>query len=405
MLLLPIASGAAQSSQTTVKSLYEADEWFRLRDAVQKSGAPVFYKGAVAAAFNDFTNAEKNLQLVLTSAPGSAEAQRAHLLLTQIYMRAGRYQQALAEVEAAIKSDPEDGNLKNVQAFLRSISDIPAQTVTSRRFSRLHYTMNGGNLFIPVNVNEKGGNYLVDSGANYSLVSESEAKRLGLTISGGQNATIGDASGANVGFRVAVADRLTVGNVHIRHVLFLVVRDDQQPFAGLPEGERGIIGFPIILAFQTMRWNHKGQFEIGFASGERKLATANMYFDGQRAMVEGEFRNRKINMFVDTGAIHTRALPRFAHDFSDFVSEHGTKSSQRVTGIGNSIEVNSLTLPQLSLRINGPEIVLRPATVLLKETDSFFKPCHVWIGMDFLNQAGVVTVDFKAMTFVAGPSR
>jgi hypothetical protein len=59
----------------------------------------------------------------------------------------------------------------------------------------------------------------------------------------------------------------------------------------------------------------------------------------------------------------------------------------------------------MSLRINGPEIVLSPATVLLKNTDSYLEHCHVWIGVDFLNQASVVTLDFNAMTFVLGRSR
>jgi hypothetical protein len=315
-------------------------------------------------------------------------------------MRAGLYKQALNEAEAVLKNKPEDEGLKNIQAFLSSLTSVPAQTVVQRRSTRIHYTMKGGNLFLPVMVNGRPANYLVDTGANYSLISESEAARLGLTISESRAATMGDSSGANIGFRVAVANRLTVGKVQLGHVVFLVMRDDQQPFVDLPEGQRGIIGFPVILAFQTMRWNQKGVFEIGFAPAPRELAAANMYFDGQKIMAEGEFRKRPINMFVDTGAVHTRGLPRLAHEFSDFINEVGTKSSQRVTGVGNSVEVDSLKLPQLPLKITGQEIVLSPATVLLKNTASDLARCHLWIGMDLLNQASVVTLDFKAMRFV-----
>ena len=127
-----------------------------------------------------------------------------------------------------------------------------------------------------------------------------------------------------------------------------------------------------------------------------------MYLDGQKIMAEGEFKKRRINLFVDTGSIHTRGLPRFAHEFSDFINELGTKSSQRVTGVGNSIEVDSVTLPQLPLSINGQEIVLSSASVLLRDTASDLDQCHVWIGIDFLNQASSVTLDFKAMTLVLG---
>jgi hypothetical protein len=40
--------------------------------------------------------------------------------------------------------------------------------------------------------------------------------------------------------------------------------------------------------------------------------------------------------------------------------------------------------------------------VLLKETASDLDQCHVWIGIDFLNQASSVTLDFNAMTMVLG---
>ena len=82
----------------------------------------------------------------------------------------------------------------------------------------------------------------------------------------------------------------------------------------------------------------------------------------------------------------TRTLIRFARDFSGFVNESGKKGSQRVTGVGRSVEVDTMILPELKLRVRGPEVVLRPATVLLKDTVSDLSRCHVWIGMDLLTQ-------------------
>jgi hypothetical protein len=412
-LYVPAVSAVAQRSQTAkaarpafsnsqdtgLKSLYEAREWFKLRGAVQTSDAPAFYRGAVAAAFNDFARAEKNLKLAIKSAPRSEQASAARLLLIQLYMRAGRYRQTLDEVEQALRGSPEDGGLRNARALFGALSQYPEPSVAARRFSRIRYGMQGGNLFLPVEVNGKPGNYLVDSGANFSLISESEAKRLGLTINESRGAKMGDSSGAHVDFRIALADRLTVGNVRLRHVLFFVMRDDQQPFVDLPQGERGIIGFPVLLAFQTVRWNREGVFEIGFAPSAGKHVKPNMFFEGQQVIVEGEFGQSKINIFVDTGATRTRTLPRFAREFSGFVNEFGKKGSQRVTGVGSSVEVESLTLPELRLRIRGPEVMLGPATVLLKDTVSDIRQCHVWIGMDLLNRASVVTLDIKAMTF------
>jgi predicted aspartyl protease len=412
LLSAPITWRSAQVSQATkaaeraavnnqnseLKSLYEAHQWFKLRDAVQATDAPAFYLGAVASVFNDIKQAEKSLQSVIKSAPQSEQAAEARELLINAYMRAALYRRALSETAQALSAKPNDSGLKNARALFSAFSQYPEQSVAEHRFSAIRYQMKDGNLFIPLEVNGKQASYIVDSGANFSLISEAEAKRLGLELRESSGATMGDASGAQIGFRIAVADRLTVGRMRLRHVPFFVMRDDQQPFVDLPSGERGIIGLPVLLAFQSVRWNREGKFEIGFATRATPPLKSNMCFEGAQPIVEAEFRQSKINLFLDTGATHTRVLPLFAREFTAFVNESGKKGSQRVTGVGGSVEVETMTLPELRLRISGPELVLKPAEVLLKETASDLRWSHVWIGMDMLNQARSVTLDFKSMT-------
>ena len=258
--------------------------------------------------------------------------------------------------------------------------------------------MKGGNLFIPVEVNGKSANYIVDTGANFSLIGEAEAKRLGLIIHESGGAKMGDSAGTNVDVRIAVADHLTVGSIRLSNVIFFVARDDQQPFIDLPSGERGVLGMPVFLAVQTLRWKKEGTFEVGFAPGSRNSPISNICFEGANLIIEGEFRQSKINVFLDTGATRTRVLPLFAKEFPNFIEEFGRKSSDRVTGVGNSVEVDAITLPELTFRIRGFDAVLRPAQVLLKDTTSDSRRWHVWGGIDLLNQARVVTLDFGSMT-------
>ncbi len=387
----------ADSQGAKLKSLYEAHQWFKLRDAVQAERASAFYRGVVAAAFNDVKQAEQNLKSFIESQPESEQASDARAILIYIYQRAGRYGQAVAEIEKALAVKPDDAGLKNARALFGALSQYPEQSVVERRFSRIRYRMKGGNLFIPVKVNQKSANYLVDTGANFSLISEAEAKRLGLTIHGSGGSTMGDAAGAAVDIRIAVADQLTIGRIRLRHVSFFVVPDDQQPFVDLPSGERGVLGMPVLLTLQTLRWKQDGTFEVGFAPGSRKGPKANLCFEGSNLITEGEFRRSRINVFLDTGATRTRALPLFAKEFAGFINEFGRKGSDRVTGVGSSVEVDAITLPELTLRINGFDAALRPAQVLLQETTSDSRWWHIWIGLDLLNQARMVTLDLRSM--------
>lgn len=378
-----------------LKSLYDSHQWFKLRDAIRGQKRQTLYYGAVAAAFNDFPNAERILQSVIESGPNES-ADDARGILISLYGRAGRYRQALAQIEKALAVEPDNASLRNIHLFFASLSQAP-QTVAKRRFSRISFTMKAGNMFIPASINGQPADYMVDTGANFSTISETEAKRVGLTVIESTVAAT-DAAGGQARFRIGFADRLNVGDVTLRHVAFLLARDDQEPFVELKPGERGVIGLPVLLAFQTMRWKHDGTFEIAFALNSKPGSKPNMCFEGTQPVIEGEFRQHYINMFFDTGAVHTRFLPQFARDFADFLKEAGRKDSVRVSGIGNQVDVDAITLPELSVRLSAFDATLRPAQILLKETSPDSRWWHVWAGLDLINQAHVVTLDFPNMT-------
>lgn len=378
-----------------LKSLYDTHQWFKLRDAVQAARAPAFYRGAVAYAFNDFTHAQKHLQDVITSAPRSEQASEARGLLIYVYQRAGRYRQAMSQIEELLAAEPDNASLKSARSFFAELSQYPEQSVTERKYSSIRYRRVDGNVFVPLSVDGKSADYILDTGANFSTISESEARRLGLTTH--ESAVQGTvATGAHVAFRTAVAGQLTVGNVRLRHVVFLVAGDDQQPFVDLPAGERGVLGLPVLLALQTMRWSAEGTFESGFRSARSGVRTSNLCFEGADVVTETGFRQSTLNLHLDTGASETVLFPKFAEEFAGVVRESGKKDSRRVTGVGDSVDVDAVSLPLLTLRVGGFDTTLRPAQVLLKDVGSRW--LHGRLGLDLLGQARVVTIDFRSMT-------
>ena len=393
-LVLPLTNTHAQKSDQ-LKKLYDNHDWFQLRQLVRSRNASTFYRGVVAAVSNDVVSAERYLFPVLNSSPASVEAIDAYSLLTQTYMRVGRYRDALAMVEKALKLKPDDEGFKNVHRLLGALGKYSEQSVSSRHSSRVHYTIRDGNLFVPVKVNGQSATALVDTGANFSLISAEEAKRLGLSIRDGAGATLSDSAGTSVDFRLAVAEKFTLGEIELRNTVFFVMRDDQQPFVDLPIGERVIIGMPILLALRSFRFDHRGNFDVGLSIGARR--SANMYFEGSEAIFEGEFRRQRIKIFLDSGATRTRVLRRFAKEFRSFVDEKGTRSSDRITGVGSSMELESKLLPEVKFRVTGTELVLRSAQVVLADSAVNSRWYHVWMGMDLLSQPRSVTINFREM--------
>jgi hypothetical protein len=108
-LLASLCIGA-QKDDTNLKSLYDSHRWFELRDSIRKDGAPAFYEGAVACAFNDVRRCEKRFGDVFNSAPRSDEAVEAHRILASAYFTHGEYKKALVQVDAILALKPTDAD-------------------------------------------------------------------------------------------------------------------------------------------------------------------------------------------------------------------------------------------------------------------------------------------------------
>jgi Aspartyl protease len=386
---------AVDNKRPDLRSLYDAHRWFALRDTVRKTDAPLFYRGAVACVFNDVRQCEKKSKALIRSQPHSEQAHAAHSLLAGVYLRYGQYRKALSQVDEMLVLEPADSDAKSVRPLLAALSSSPDQSIGRRHSSRLSLHREGADFGVPVFINGTPATYTFDTGANLSLLSESEAKRLGLAVRDVES-SMEIMTGARVSLRIAIASEFTVGAFRLKHVAFLVFPDDQPPFNDLPMGERGIIGIPVLLAFQSFSWGSDGSFEI--SAPRRRLAHSDLCFDGQIPVADVQFENRSLSFSLDTGAEVTYLYPPFAAAFPDLVKEQGKKESQKVTGVGSSTQVESSTLPKLQLGVGGIATILQPARILLAQTTAGSKLFDGNLGMDLLTQAQRTTLDFRSMT-------
>jgi predicted aspartyl protease len=378
-------------------SLYVGHHWFQLRDASVGLKMPALYRGALAAAFNQPDAAEKLLRRAINAAPASSDASEARELLVHLFMRTGQYSKAVAAMKEQFSARVDKPATDSDRAAIALLSQLPDMAVTARGASTLQYEMRGANLSVPISINGKPANFVLDTDANMSTLSESEAKRLGVTIFDGTVAVVGVTGGSKSGSRMAVAQDFIIGNFHFKNVAFFIVGDDQEPFVDFPAGKRGIIGMPVILALQTLRWQHDGKIEIGFASLARDLSRANICFNNEDPVTQVEFQHHKLEFVMDTGGEDSELWPPFAKEFAGLLDQVGKKDSTTLTGFEGSKDVEVVTLPEVRFTVGGFNDVLRSASVLKKPTIALSNWYYGRAGMDLLNQAHSATMDFHAM--------
>lgn len=392
LVFLPLTCLAADNDRPDLKSLYDTHQWFELRDSVRKGSTSAFYQGAVACAFNDVRRCERRFQHVFHSAPRSDDAVEAHRILASTYLIHGEYKKALAQVDAILALRPTDEDASGGRPVLAALSDTPDQQVAGRHTavqledSGLSFSMNGVHAA-----------YWFDTGAELSVLTESEAKRFGLRIRP-TSAQVGDVNGTKVNTQIAVADELSIGSIRVEHVAFLVLPDNQPPFNEQSPGSRGLIGLPVLLAFKTFVWGADKSFEIGIKSSQKSALGAALCFDGNRPVAQLTYDKQPLAFVLDTGATNTDLYPPFASAFAQLIHSGTKTDSYKMEGVGGAKYMEAVTLESLQFSIGGFPAVLKSVGVLLKPTTHASRFFAGNLGIDLLQQAHKTTFDFKAMT-------
>jgi predicted aspartyl protease len=312
-----------------------------------------------------------------------------------MHIRKAEFKLALPHLEAMAAHRPESRSLLAGQNLFAHFAGYPEQTVDRFQPSTLVYTMVDGNLFMPAKINGIPAECMVDSGAGISLITESEAKRLGIDHQaepGGPKLYAAD--GNQTRYRVGIASQFETGGFRIANVAFLVLEDHQLQFAG---GRQLALGLPVLLAFRTLAWRADGKLSIGLPGGKRDLGQANLCFDSGDLAAEVSVCGKKIIFLVDTGSGATLLWPPFAKEFTQVIRQSGAIGSTPLHGVSGTAEISSLTLPALKLEIAGFVAELRPAHVLTEPTTPNSQWLSGRLGVDALNQADSVLLDFHAM--------
>jgi predicted aspartyl protease len=378
-------------SATDPQELYRAHRWFELREALTPA-SPLLLRAAVANVFNDRQTAERLLLDIVKSRPRPEFANDAFDMLCQLYSRTGQYARFLTTYREWSSAFPNSPEVLREKENEEKFSGRPDQRNSPRTRARLRHEDEA--FSIPVSIDGKSGEYLFDTGAWQSVVTEPEARRLGLTVREGSH-FITDPSGARVAYRTAVAKEVRIGGMRFNDVSFAVYA--APPWA--PDAEFGIIGMPILIHAGSVKWSKDGSVELGGTLP--RASTPNLVFNASRLLLRADFQDRSGLAILDTGATTTDFNANFASLFADLLERSGKKGTQEISGVGGTQVFESVTLPELTLRIGLKEVALRPANVTLQRNTLIGGNCCLAnVGRDVLTQAQSVSIDFAAMTLL-----
>jgi gag-polyprotein putative aspartyl protease len=382
-------------SSVELKKLYDDHRCFDMRAAVRSPDTPLFYRAVAACNFRESKACRTGLQQVQREDPTSEDAWEATSLLAQVALAEGHYREAETQVSTLLRLRPSDKDAQNAYAFFGGLAAYGDQKLVVRKPGSVPVTQFDGNIGASLTINGHAVAFVFDTGANVSVISAGQARLLGLTVHD-VNAKMNTATGERISFRIASAPTLRLGNVELNNVAFLVVGDDAEPFVEFPEGQRGIVGLPVLLAAQTLRM-HDGVFDVAYKPAAYRRDSANICAYGPTLSVLLTLDGKPMNFALDTGATHTDLYRPFARDFSNLIAAgHNETFTQK--GIGSTEEFPVVDLPPVHFEVAGHPTTLDPARVFMKpsvsgDSDYFYGN----LGMDLLGQGRELSFDFRAM--------
>ncbi len=395
-------SSLAAADMIQLQALTDNNRLFELRRDVQQPGSngadTLLYRGIAASRFGHERDGVELLRTLLATKPDPKMLRRACEEMADAYQRLGLYKEAAETWTEALRltpaGDPEREGNENTQSLMASLSEAPPETIEFGTDVPTKATRNKiGSWNAPVQVNSFTGQWIFDTGAGLSTLSESEAKRMGLAVRESK-AWVGGSTDKRSPLHVAIARDLQFGAARVHNVVFLVLSDESLYLAPVHYQITGILGLPVIRALGRVGISSGGDVQV-HAGVVAQTGPPNLFFDGDSAIVEVDHGQRRLQMHLDTGANVTSLYPSFRDALSREETARLRSKREKMAGAGGAIQIRAEVFPALRFEILGTPVSLKKVSMLPEQPKGESRFRDGVVGMDALWNGFLL--DFDAM--------
>ena len=370
-----------------------------------------YFAGMVA---NRTNHTEESIDLLNKAIPALRKARpdRAKEALDALaddYMKTFRYGDAaqtmddlIAQFAGQFKSAELQGT-KDDAGIARILREAPPQTIERHGVVALKTERNAINSQnVELTVNGVRGPWLLDTGANLSVVTKSFAERLGLQLLPGVSQTQAGLTGIENPLRVALLPTLELGGAILHNVVVMVMEDANLNISlGKTSYQiSGIIGYPVFQALGKITFLQDGEFRAGGADQETERG-ARMFMKGLTPIVQCEVEGKMLPFAFDTGASGTDLLLKYAKTFHA-ETKSWKKAKTKSAGAGGVVHRKVYVQPEVKFGIGGRVATLTKVTIYRSSSVSDHDELYGNLGQDIVAGFQSFTLDFSGMTFRLG---
>jgi hypothetical protein len=370
-----------------------------------------FFEGVLANRANRLDEAAHLLAPLLVErgrplAP--AQAKIAWRTLADTYTKQFRYAQAADTYRQLLErlgpsiSEDERNDADGTRRMVDALRKAPAQTISSAGGFVVPTRRNAVNTIeAPITIAGRLEHWILDTGANISIVTRSKARQLGLTLSRGTT-PVHTFSGAVTDCHLAVIPSLRIGQAELRNVAVLVIEDKDFYIAPARFQMQAILGYPVLAALGRITFHADGRFEARPSIVSTQATGSRLLLEELTPLVVvGTSRGKQL-FRLDTGATNSYLTVRYWYDHQDEFA--GQKQGESQMDGGNGMRtIPSYTAKNVMLDLGGVPVTLRDMTVFARPHAGDSEYAYGHLGQNALAQFRSYTLDFGSMRFNVAP--
>ncbi len=390
-----------------LKQLLESQDYFRLKQNYESKDnqlsdahslyfssiiSKVFNKPEISnSAINQLANKNYNLNDTLLNKLYRAKLEN-HINLYE-YGEAASTSTYIQNHFQSLTDSSDLEMLQNEINIWNALSDTPKQQIIKNSDCTFPmYRDKVGFFNVDMKIGDSTKNFIFDTGANFSAIKRSLVTQLGLTLIEA-DFYITAATGAQVKSDIAIADKLKMGDIICKNVVFLVLNDEDFSFPQVDYYPNGVIGFPVIEALDEIRISKDNLIFV--PKDPVEYTYNNFALDGLMPILACEYEGDTLSFHFDTGASTTSLYSQFYKDYKEEIENNYELQTFASGSAGGSYTFEGYVLDNIHLKVASSEAILDKVRLHSEDIGGKASNFYGNFGQDYIKQFDEMILSFK----------
>ena len=363
----------------------------------------LYYKVFLHNFFHDLTTSNNEIAQLLAGYKNQfTNIQIGYLLMKKIdnHVKLYQYRDAHSTTQLLLRkyrnalSPAEREDVRNSDLIWKGLQEVPPQTTAITNENQIGYRRDlAGLITVPVSFIDSSFYFVFDTGANFSVITESYARKAYLRKLN-VKFRVRAITGLQVNASLGIADELRLGNIVVKNVVFMIFPDSALSFAHGLYTIKGILGFPVIEQLQEVRID-KNNLTVPQVAVDRNIR--NFGVDELLPVISVGYNTDTLAFTFDTGAQFTFLNEPFYHDYKTLVDTAGYSFEMQIGGAGGVAKSKAYRLSQIPITVAGQTALLKDVAVKTSSTTPKDKLYYGNFGQDIMSQFKEMVINFRYM--------